>query len=337
VLLVEQRRHRALEDLDPPSDPEGRRPRSQHLDAGLDLRLVVHAAGVEDPLVNETRSRRWARRRPAAGRTAFNTLLAVTSSREPVLDPLARFRLDGKVAIVTGASSGLGARFARVLDAAGAHVVITARRSDRLDEVAADLADPLGVAADLTEPGAVDRVVAATVEHFGHVDVVVNNAGASDEIPALDFPVDRFREIVEVNLVAPFALAQAAARRMISSGRGGSIVNIASQYGVVGVNAGIVAYAASKGGLVNLTRQLAVEWARAGVRVNTIGPGYFRTEMTTGVFDDTKTEAWLRRTAPMGRGGDVPELDGALLYLASDASSYTTGAILAVDGGWTAT
>ena len=260
----------------------------------------------------------------------------MTSPREPVLDPLARFRLDDKVAVVTGASSGLGARFARVLDAAGARVVITARRADRLDELARDLTDPLVVAADLAAPGSVDALVAATLGRFGRVDVLVNNAGASDDIPALDFPVDRFREIVEVNLVAPFALAQAAARPMIESGRGGSIVNIASQYGVVGVNAGIVAYAASKGGLVNLTRQLAVEWARSGVRVNAIGPGYFRTEMTTDVFDDGKTEAWLRRASPIGRGGESDELDGALLYLASDASSYTTGSILAVDGGWTA-
>ena len=260
----------------------------------------------------------------------------MTSPPEPVLDPLARFRLDGKVAIVTGASSGLGARFARVLDAAGARVVITARRADRLDEVATDLSDPLAVAADLAEPGSVDSLVAAALGHFGHIDVLINNAGASDDIPALEFPVARFREIVEVNLVAPFALAQAVARAMIESGRGGSIVNIASQYGMVGVNAGIVAYAASKGGLVNLTRQLAVEWARSGVRVNAIAPGYFRTEMTTTVFDGAQTEAWLRRTAPMGRGGEPEELDGALLYLASDAGSYTTGAILAVDGGWTA-
>jgi NAD(P)-dependent dehydrogenase (short-subunit alcohol dehydrogenase family) len=261
----------------------------------------------------------------------------VTPPSDSGFDPLTAFRLDDKVAVVTGASSGLGARFARVLDAAGARVVITARREDRLAELAADLTDPLVVAADLAAPDAVDGVVAAAVEHFGHLDVLVNNAGASDDIPALEFPVARFRDIVEVNLVAPFALAQAAAREMITSGRGGSIVNIASQYGVVGVNAGIVAYAASKGGLVNLTRQLAVEWARSGVRVNAIGPGYFRTEMTTGVFDGGVTEAWLRRTTPIGRGGEAHELDGALLYLASDASTYTTGAILAVDGGWTAT
>lgn len=253
------------------------------------------------------------------------------------LDPLAPFRLDGKVAVITGASSGLGGRFARVLAAAGARMVLTARRRERLDALAAELTDALAITCDLTEAGAPRELIAATIEHCGRVDVLVNNAGASDDIPALEFPPERFREIVDVNLVAPFALAQAAARAMVDAGHGGTIVNIASQYGVVGVNAGIAAYAASKGGLVNLTRQLAVEWARLGIRVNALAPGYFRTEMTTDVFGVERTHAWLRRVSPMGRGGELPELDGALLYLASDASTYTTGAVLAVDGGWTAT
>lgn len=246
------------------------------------------------------------------------------------------FRLDGRVAIVTGASSGLGSRFARVLHAAGARVVVAARRRDPLDELVRDLPGALAVPIDLTDEGAPEALVRTAVEHGGRLDVVVNNAGASTDVPALDLPVDRFREIVEINLTVPFALAQAAARVMVTA-RGGTIVNVASQYGLVGVNAGIVAYAASKGGLVNLTRQLAVEWARQGVRVNALAPGYFRTEMTTDLFADGRSSAWLRRTSPMGRAGDEHELDGALLFLAGDASSYTTGAVLTVDGGWTAT
>jgi NAD(P)-dependent dehydrogenase (short-subunit alcohol dehydrogenase family) len=251
------------------------------------------------------------------------------------LDPLAAFRLDGRVAIVTGASSGLGARFARVLHAAGAQVVVAARRRDRLDALAATLPGSLAVPVDLTAPDAAARLVEAAVARFGRVDVLVNNAGATADVAALDLPVERFRAVVEVNLTVPFALAQAVARPMVDQG-GGTIVNIASQYGTVGVNAGIAAYAGSKGGLVNLTRQLAVEWARRGIRVNALAPGYFPSEMTTEVFGDEATSRWLRRTSPMGRGGEEHELDGALLFLASDASSYVTGAVLAVDGGWTA-
>jgi NAD(P)-dependent dehydrogenase (short-subunit alcohol dehydrogenase family) len=212
-------------------------------------------------------------------------------------------------------------------------VVLAARRKDRLDGLAEQLRDPIVVPIDLAADGAAAELIELTLDTAGRVDILINNAGSSDDIPARDFPVERFREIVDINLIVPFALAQAAARSMPE---GGSIVNIASQYGLVGVNAGIAAYTASKGGLVNLTRQLAVEWARSGVRVNAIAPGYFPTEMTEGIFDGGETEQWLRRISPMGRGGDEHELDGALLYLASDASSYVTGAVLSVDGGWTA-
>jgi NAD(P)-dependent dehydrogenase (short-subunit alcohol dehydrogenase family) len=251
-------------------------------------------------------------------------------------DTPSTFRLDGRVALVTGASSGLGARFARVLAGAGAHVVLTARRTERLDALAADLPDALVVPADLATPGAAQSLVERASAQYGRLDVLVNNAGATYEADALELPVDEFRAVVEMNLVVPFALAQAAARVMVDQETGGSIVNVASQYGLVGVFAGLAPYVASKGGLVTLTRQLAVEWARRRVRVNALAPGYFATEMTTDLFASEASQRWMRRNTPLGRTGEQHELDGALLFLASDASSFVTGAVLSVDGGWTA-
>jgi NAD(P)-dependent dehydrogenase (short-subunit alcohol dehydrogenase family) len=166
---------------------------------------------------------------------------------------------------------------------------------------------------------------------------LINNAGANHVEPALDQTVEEFRREIEVNLIAPFELARLAAKAMVESG-GGTIVNVASIWGMVGVgqipDAG---YAASKGALVNMTRELAAQWARAGVRVNTLAPGWFRSEMTNDtMFGDERSEHWMRTRTPMGRGGEEHELDGALLFLASDASSFVTGAVLPVDGGWTA-
>jgi len=251
--------------------------------------------------------------------------------------PLDGFRLDGEVALVTGASSGLGARFAAVLDAVGARVAITARRRDRLDALAARLTDPIVVDCDVTDAGARAELIPRIVDAAGRIDVVVNNAGRSEPMRALDEPVDHFRATVELNLVAPFAVAQAAARAMVEQSIAGRIVNIVSIYALTGIGrVPEAAYSASKGGLLSLTRELAGQWSRKDIRVNALAPGWFPSEMTEDLFADERLSTWVRDRTPLRRPGAEHELDGALLFLCSSASSYVTGQVLAVDGGWSA-
>lgn len=250
---------------------------------------------------------------------------------------LPSFRLDDKVVLITGASSGLGERFARVVAAAGARPVLAARRLDRLEALADELEGAVALRADLTEPGAAGRLVADALDAAGRIDVVVNNAGISRVVPAVDDDVDEFRRELEIDLVAPYELARLTARHLIEQGRPGSIVNIGSVLGhVAGGRLRVPGYAAAKGGLHNLTRELASQWARRGVRVNAIAPGWFETEMNSEMFADQGGQRYITEGAPMGRPGREGELDGALLFLASDASSYVTGHVLFVDGGWTA-
>ena len=254
-----------------------------------------------------------------------------------MIDPLSTFRLDGKVVIVTGSSSGLGERFARVCDAAGASVVLAARRLDRLEALAAGLTSAVAVKADFATDDAAPMVVEAALSNFGAIDVVINNAGTNRAVEAIDDTPEGFRDEMQVNLVGPYDLAARSAKWMIENGRSGSVVNIASVLGrVAGGPMNVPGYAASKGALIQLTRELASEWARKNVRVNAIGPGWFESEMTAEtMFNDQRAHEFIKRGAPMGRGGHEHELDGALLFLASDASSYVTGQTLFVDGGWT--
>jgi NAD(P)-dependent dehydrogenase (short-subunit alcohol dehydrogenase family) len=253
------------------------------------------------------------------------------------MDAFARFRLDGRVALVTGASTGLGARFARVLDAAGASVVLAARRERELEEQARRLRRGLAVPCDVTDPAAIEALVERAVEAHGRLDILVNNAGRTDEMtPALDERREQFQQVLDVNLVASFLLAQCAARQMMGAG-GGVILNVASVLGLVAhPEKPQAAYAASKGGLVNLTRELASQWGSHGVRVNALAPGLFRSEMTAASFADENSMAKIRARTPLGRAGGPDELDGAVLFLVSEASSYVTGQVLVVDGGYTA-
>ena len=259
--------------------------------------------------------------------------------RRRILAPVpAPFDLEGRVAIVTGASSGLGARFARVLAGSGARVVLAARRIDRITALAEELGDDtaLAVPCDVADDAAVGALVDACVRRFGALDILVNNAGITRVVPATEESTESFREVVDVNLVGLFAACREASRVMIASGRG-SIVNVASALGLVGLGRiPQASYAASKGAVVNLTRELAAQWARHGVRVNAIAPGWFPSEMTAGMFADERSMRFIERTVPMMRAGRSDELDGVLLFLASDASSYVCGQTIAVDGGWTA-
>lgn len=257
-----------------------------------------------------------------------------TSSGE--LQPLDLFRLDGSIAIVTGASSGLGHRFARVLHSVGATVVAVARRADRLADLVAQMPGSMAVAADLTLADDRERVVAEVLGAHGRVDVLVNNAGIGTKVAIEDEELDTFRQAMELNVTALWHLSKLCAPSMIANG-GGSIVNVASMLGHVGATPVKQAhYCASKGAVVNLTRELALQWARKGIRVNALCPGWFPSEMTAGMDTDEGSQRFIAQMSPIPRMGHDHELDGALLLLSSKAGTFLTGQSVIVDGGWTA-
>jgi NAD(P)-dependent dehydrogenase (short-subunit alcohol dehydrogenase family) len=243
-------------------------------------------------------------------------------------------RLDDQVVILTGASSGLGSQFARGLMAAGARLALVARRAERLAELKEELGNVLAISADVTAGDTPARVVAETTERFGRIDGLVNNAGITNVTPALRETMDDFRRVIETNLTAPFALSQAVALSMRESG-GGSIVNVAS---IVGLGAlqplPEASYAASKAGLIGMTRELATQWARYGIRVNAVAPGAFSSEMTSDVFEKHGTfGAFVRGRVPMAREGRPGEIDAIIQVLLHPATAYVTGQVVAVDGG----
>ncbi len=251
------------------------------------------------------------------------------------MDPLSAFRLDDSVVVLTGASSGLGVGFARALAAAGADLVLAARRLDRLEELAPSLREAgarvVTVAADVSSPDDCAKVAAAAGEEFGRVDVLVNNAGVGTVVPASRETPESFRQVIDVNLSGTFWMAQACAPLMPP---GSAIINVASVLALVAPRFPQAAYAASKAGVLGLTRDLAQEWSgRKGIRVNALCPGYFESEMTEG--EDALQEL-VRTESMLGRFGEQAELDSALIFLASSASGYMTGASLVVDGGLSA-
>ncbi|KAA9151025.1 SDR family oxidoreductase [Amycolatopsis acidicola] len=247
--------------------------------------------------------------------------------------PAGLFDLTGRTAVVTGASSGLGARFAEVLAAAGATVWITARREDRLAALAAGNPALRPFPADVAKEADRVALIEAVRAESGTMDVLVNNAGVGSGVRPAEETPEQFAGVLGINLVAPFHLAQLAARQDGEL----SVINIGSVLGQVSAApVGGASYAASKAGLQGLTRELAGHWGRRGIRVNALAPGWFETEMNGGLFADERAARWIERNTMLARAGRPSELDTALLFLASPASSYVTGQVLTVDGGWTA-
>ena len=244
------------------------------------------------------------------------------------------FDLAGRRALVTGSSQGIGHALATGLAAHGARLILNGRDRARLAAAAAGIAGAETAAFDVTDPAAVAEGVARVERDLGPIDILVNNAGMQFRTPLEDFPVEKWKQLFETNVSSLFYVGQAVARRMIPRGRG-KIINIASVQAEL-ARPGIAPYTATKGAVRNLTRGMATDWAQHGLQVNAIAPGYFRTPLNQALVDDPEFSAWLAKRTPAGRWGEVGELVGAAVFLASDASSFVNGHTLFVDGGITA-
>ena len=260
--------------------------------------------------------------------------MSETNTAVPAAGAAGRWLLDGQIALVTGASAGLGARFARVLHQAGAHVLATARRADLLDQLAREAGQRIEVMpGDITDASHRQALAARLAAH-GRLDVLVNNAGICDDGPIEEQSLEELRQVTEVNLIAVLDLCRLTAP-LLAAAPAASVINVASMYGIVASRGPMAAYNATKGALVNLTRHLAAQWGERGVRVNALAPGYFPTDLT-GHLADPGFARSIREHTLLARTPALEEIDGPLLFLATAASSYMTGQVLVIDGGWTA-
>ncbi len=254
----------------------------------------------------------------------------------------AYFDLKGQVALVTGASTGLGVQMAKALANQGASIVVIARRQNLIDEVAADITrefgvETLAIPCDITSTDSVNDMVDKVMAKFGRIDILINNAGTGAVAPAEDITDEQFYNELDIDLFGSFRVARAVAKKAMIPAQYGRIINIASMYGMVGNKvAPCSPYHAAKGGVVNMTRGLAAEWGKYNITVNSICPGYFYSPLTKETLDSDFFQANARTMIPLSRYGNDGELDTATLFLSSPASTYVTGVILPVDGGYTA-